>query len=139
MMLRNKKDGDMHFGKWNALGGKLIPGETPEECVIREVEEESGLKIFNPQFKGMITFPKFDGKFSWLVFIYVAYDFQGEIIECDEGNLEWIQDEKLLDLKLWEGDKIFMKWLDSNLFFSAKFIYKKRVLKKHHVDFYQEK
>ena len=61
MLYRNKKENDYHEGKWNGLGGKLEAGETPEECAIREVYEESGLKVFGPQLKGLITFPMFDG------------------------------------------------------------------------------
>ncbi len=136
MMHRIKKENDMHKGKWNGLGGKLIPGETPEDCVIREVKEESGLNIKNPVLKGILTFPKFDEIDDWMVFVFTCKEFSGKMIECDEGVLKWILNGKLKELNLWEGDKIYMKWLTNHPFFSAKFIYKKRKLTKHDVIFY---
>ena len=137
MLHRVKKENDMHEGKWNGLGGKLEEGESPEECVIREVYEESGLTIKNPKLKGIITFPKFNEIDDWLVFVYTANDFQGNTIDSDEGVLEWIHNSKLLDLNLWEGDKVYLKWLDKNELFSAKFIYKKRKLVDFDVVFYE--
>ena len=136
MLHRIKKQHDIHHGKWNGLGGKFKAGETPEECVIREVKEESGLKIFNPKLHGIILFPFFDKIQDWLVFIFSSADFSGKIIESDEGNLKWINNDKLLLLNLWEGDKIFMKWMEKNIFFSAKFIYIKNKLESHSVNFY---
>ena len=123
MIHRVKKENDMHEGKWNGLGGKFMPGETPEQCVIREVEEECGLKIKNPVLKGFLTFPKFSKNVDWYVFVYEAFDFSGEIIESNEGNLEWINDEELNELNLWDGDKQFFKWMSENRFFSAQFYY----------------
>ena len=137
MLHRVKKENDMHEGKWNGLGGKLEAGESPEECVIREVYEESGLTIKNPKLKGIITFPKFNEIDDWLVFVYTANDFEGNTIDSDEGVLEWIHNSKLLDLNLWEGDKVYLKWLDKNELFSAKFIYKKRKLVDFDVVFYE--
>ena len=137
MLHRVKKENDMHEGKWNGLGGKLEEGESPEECVIREVYEESGLKIKSPKLKGIITFPKFDEIDDWLVFVYTANDFKGNTIDSDEGVLEWIGNSKLLDLNLWEGDKVYMKWLDKDELFSAKFIYRKRKLVDYDVVFYE--
>lgn len=136
MMHRVKKKNDMHEGKWNGLGGKFEIGETPEECVIREIKEESGLTLTNPTLKGVITFPAFDGNETWQVFIFTANKFTGKIIESTEGNLKWIDNDKLFDLNLWDGDKIFMKWLDKKEFFSAKFIYKNGKLVSHKVNFY---
>jgi len=136
MLHRVKKENDMHHGKWNGLGGKMEPGETPEECVIREVYEESGLTIQNPALKGILTFPAFDGTNDWLAFVFTAHTFTGELIESDEGNLKWIDNAKLLDLNLWEGDKTFIPWLDDKAFFSGKFIYKNKQLTDHHVVFH---
>jgi 8-oxo-dGTP diphosphatase len=136
MMHRVKRPNDIHYGKWNGLGGKLFPGETPEECVRREVQEESGLKLRSPQLKGFLTFPGFDGEDDWYVFVFVARHFTGRLGPCNEGDLSWIPDNKLLSLPLWEGDKIFMKWLTGRKFFSAKFIYKNFRFKTHHVTFY---
>jgi 8-oxo-dGTP diphosphatase len=137
MLHRIKKEDDMHEGKWNGLGGKLINGESPEECVIREVKEESGLDITNPTMKGILTFPKFDEVDDWMVFVFVSNEFSGELSECDEGVLEWIDNDKVMSLNLWDGDKIYMKWLTGHPFFSAKFIYMKRILQSHEVVFYE--
>ena len=136
MLHRVKKENDMHKGKWNGLGGKFEDGETPEECVIREVKEESGLNIFNPKLHGFISFPAFDEIQDWFVFIFSASDFNGEIIDSNEGILKWVDDENLTSLNLWEGDKIFMDWLKRNDFFSAKFIYQNKSLVSHSVNFY---
>ena len=123
MLYRNKKENDYHEGKWNGLGGKFEQGEAPEECAIREVFEESGLKVNDPVLKGHITFPMFDGKDDWYVWLYVFNDFEGNLIDSPEGRLEWIPNEKLNELNLWEGDKIFIPWLFNDKIFSAKFNY----------------
>ncbi|MCF8261723.1 MAG: 8-oxo-dGTP diphosphatase [Melioribacteraceae bacterium] len=137
MLLRNKKQNDFHKGKWNGLGGKMEPGESPDECAIREVEEESGYKIQNLKLAGLITEPLFDGKQDWHLFLYTSEDFEGEQIISDEGTLEWIPNEKIFDLNLWEGDRIFLKWILEKKFFSAKFIYKKKEFKDYSVNFYE--
>jgi len=136
MLHRIKKENDVHEGKWNGLGGKFERSETPEECVIREIKEESGLTITAPSLKGFITFPLFDGTHDWYVFVFVAENFSGELIESNEGHLEWIPDDRLLELNLWDGDQIFLEWLDSDKFFSAKFFYENKVLVKYDVSFY---
>ena len=128
MLHRVKKENDIHKDKWNGLGGKFEKGESPEDCVIREVYEESGLTIKNPNLKGVITFPEFDGKNDWLVFVFLVKDFYGKLIDSNEGILEWISKEKILSLPLWEGDKIFIPWLFEKEYFSAKFIYKNKKL-----------
>lgn len=122
MVHRNRKVNDIHAGKWNGLGGKFEPGETPEECVIREVYEESGLSIRNPKLCGLLMFPKFKGN-DWYVFAFTSSDFTGELIDSPEGKLEWIPDEKVLELTLWESDHIFMPWIREGKFFSANFEY----------------
>ncbi len=124
MLYRNKKENDYHEGKWNGLGGKLEPQESPEECAIREIREESGLVVTDPKLVGFITFPLFDGKDDWYCFLYTCNKFTGELIDSPEGELEWIPDDKVRDLNLWDGDKIFLEWVMSDKFFSAKFNYK---------------
>ncbi len=124
MLHRVKKKQDMHKGKWNGLGGKLENGETPEACAIREVYEESGLIVTNPQLKGFITFPNFDGQNDWYVFVYRFDEFSGEMIDSPEGNLKWITSEEMSEISLWDGDRIFMEWLERNEIFSAAFNYK---------------
>jgi 8-oxo-dGTP diphosphatase len=136
MLHRIKKKNDLHEGKYNGLGGKLEDGETPEECVIREVYEESGLMIKNPLFKGMLTFPMFDGKNDWIVFVFIAKRFSGKMINSREGDLVWIENHKLLDLNLWEGDKKFLKYIDSDKIFSGKFIYINGKLKSYKMKLY---
>ncbi len=136
MLHRIKKKNDVHEGKWNGLGGKFEKGESPEDCVIREVREESGLTIKNPKLKGYIVFPDFDGKNDWHVFIFVSDNFTGKLIDSAEGKLEWIPYSELLSLNLWEGDKIFIKWLNQKKFFSAKFNYKEGKFKDYSVNFY---
>ena len=136
MLHRVKKENDMHEGKWNGLGGKFLPGETPEECALREVKEESGYEIGRLKLHGFIVFPLFDGVQDWNVFIFSGEDLSGEEIISDEGNLKWIEDDKLSDLRLWDGDKIFLKWLDEDRFFSAKFIYREGELQDYEVIFY---
>lgn len=136
MLYRNKKENDYHEGKWNGLGGKFDPGESPEECAIREVYEESGLIVEDPIMKGFITFPMFDGKEDWYVFLFVFKGFEGELIDSPEGKLEWIPDDKLVDLNLWDGDKHFVPWLFGDKFFSAKFNYRDGKFVDYEVNFY---
>jgi len=129
---RNKKSNDIHERKWNGLGGKFEAGETPEECVIREVLEESGLSIQNPKYCGLLMFPNFKGN-DWYVFVFTASEFIGELIDSPEGRLEWIPDDKLLDLNLWESDHIFFPWIENGKFFSARFEYDGEVMKGYEV------
>jgi len=133
MIHRVKKANDMHQGKWNGLGGKLNPGETPEECAVREIFEESGLRVHNPQLKGVLTFPAFANDEDWYVFVYLVKDFEGELIDSPEGNLLWVDEIDLMKLNLWEGDPIFLPWLDRPGIFSGKFIYKNGKLVSHEV------
>lgn len=136
MIHRNKKAGDINAGKWNGLGGKFDPGETPEACVSREVREESGLTIVKPLLKGFITFPGFANDEDWYVFVFVAREFDGSLSESEEGDLEWIEDERIPSLNLWEGDHIFLPWLEREPFFSARFVYHEGRLTSHDVVFY---
>jgi 8-oxo-dGTP diphosphatase len=136
MLHRIKKANDMHAGKWNGLGGKLEAGETPEECAIREIREESGLLVVDPILRGVITFPQFSRGEDWYTYIFVAEQFTGEVIDSNEGVLAWVENDKLLDLNLWPGDRIFLRWLDDPRFFSAKFVYQQGELTKYEVLFY---
>lgn len=127
MLHRVKKENDMHEGKWNGLGGKLELGETPEECIIREILEETngGIKVSNPKFRGRIVFKDLQGgPNNAHVYLFVIDDFEGEIIgESAEGDLEWVDDTELPNLNMWAGDQLFMQWLDEPGIFSAKLIY----------------
>ena len=136
MIHRVKKENDYHKGKWNGLGGKFELGESPEECAIREIKEESGLIVKDIVMKGFITFPMFDGKEDWYVFLFVTENFEGKLIDSTEGNLAWIPNEKLPEINLWDGDKIFIPWLFQDKFFSAKFNYKGGEFINYEVNFY---
>ena len=135
MVHRNKKPNDTHAGKWNGLGGKFEPGESPKECIIREVLEESGLEIQDPKMHGLLMFPNFKGN-DWYVFVFTATEFEGELINSPEGKLEWIPDEKLTSLNIWESDRIFFPWLEGEKFFSAKFIYNNDKMQSYEVFFH---
>ena len=125
MLHRVKKKNDINKGKWIGVGGHFEDGESPEECLIREVLEETGLKLTSNKFRAIITFI-YDKDITEYMHLYTADEFFGEMIECDEGNLSWVPKSKLLDLELWDGDKIFLKLLDErDDFFSLKLIYDK--------------
>lgn len=136
MLYRNRKPGDYHAGKYNGLGGKFEPGESPEQCMKREVREESGLEVLSWRLNGMITFPTFDGSNDWYVFVFTITDFRGELINSPEGELHWIADERLDQLNLWEGDRIFLPWLEQPGMFSARFVYDGPRLVDHTVNWY---
>ncbi len=136
MMHRNKRPDDVHLGKYNGLGGKFEPGESPDECVVREVLEESNLNIV-PELRGVLTFPQFAKGHDWYCFLYTASKFTGELkADCPEGDLVWIEDDRVLQLPLWPGDRIFLNWLSQPKFFSAKFNYTGGQLISHEVNFY---
>ena len=136
MLHRVKKRDDVHEGKWNGLGGKFEQGESPEDCVKREILEEAGLKIRNPRLKGVLTFPDFAKEEDWYVFVFTASSFTGRLLDSDEGNLAWIKDGDLLKLNLWEGDRVFLPLLKRRGHFSGKFHYKNGRLAKYSVEKY---
>ncbi len=133
MVHRIKKENDIHQGKWNGLGGKLEPGETPEECAAREVFEESGLVVRRMNFKGILTFPGFSNDEDWYAFVFVIDEFVGQLTESPEGTLHWVDDADVPGLNLWEGDRFFLPWLDQPGFFSGKFTYVNNRLVDHSI------
>jgi 8-oxo-dGTP diphosphatase len=135
MLHRVKKASDVHAGKWNGLGGKLEAGESPEQCVIREVREEAGLEIICPRYHGLLIFADFAGD-DWFVWVFTADQFTGELIESDEGNLKWIPNEEVKSLNLWPSDQIFLPWLETDKIFSARFQYHGEEIFGHEVAFY---
>ncbi len=135
MVHRNKKANDAHEGKWNGLGGKFEPGETPEMCIQREVQEEAGLVIRDPRLQGLLTFPNFRGV-DWYVFVFTVTEFSGQLIDSPEGKLEWIPDEQLAGLNRWESDHIFLPWIEEGKFFSARFEYEGDVMQGYEVTFH---
>ena len=133
MLHRVKKQNDFNKDKWIGVGGKFEPNETPEECLLREVYEETGLTLHSYTFRGLITFisDKYETEYMHL---YTADKFSGTIKECDEGILEWVDKKDVPALPLWEGDSLFLKLLDEyNGFFSMKLRYEGDKLVEHNV------
>lgn len=123
MLHRTKKQDDVNEGKWIGVGGHLEPGESKEMCVKREVWEETGLTLNSLKYRGVIDF--FPDRYeSERMFLYTSDDFDGEMHECDEGDLKWVEKDQVMDLNLWEGDRIFLKYLvDDEPFFYLKLKY----------------
>ena len=92
MLHRTKKKNDIHEGKWVGVGGKIEKGESPEECAVREVFEETGLKAEELKLRGLLTFPDFNNSEDWYGYLYVVEKFSGEIIESPEGDLKWVEE-----------------------------------------------
>lgn len=123
MLHRVKKENDINRDKWIGLGGKFEEDESPEECLLREVYEESGLRLTSWRYRGIVTFvnTKCSSEFMHL---FTADAFEGTVGPCDEGELEWIKKSELMKLTLWEGDKIFLRLLETGEpFFSLKLSY----------------
>ena len=124
MLHRIKKVNDLNHDKWIGLGGKLEENESPEDCLVREIKEESGLTLTSWRYRGIVTFvsDEWEGEYMHL---FTADGFSGQMTDCDEGALEWIEKSRLLSLPLWEGDKIFLRLIDENApFFSLKLQYR---------------
>lgn len=129
MLHRTKKENDQSHDKWLGIGGKFEDGESPEECMLREVYEETGLTLTDYAFRGIVTFVS-DRWETEYMHLFTADGYEGELGECSEGVLEWVPKEKVTDLKLWEGDKLFLDRLNgSRDFFSLKVVYEGEVLK----------
>ena len=123
MLHRIKKENDLNQDKWVGIGGKFEDKESPEECNLREVYEETGLRLLNYRYCGIVTFVSDKWETEYM-HIFHSDSYEGEIKECDEGVLEWIDKQELLKLPIWEGDKIFLRLMDNNApFFSLKLQY----------------
>jgi 8-oxo-dGTP diphosphatase len=128
MMHRVKKENDLNKDKWIGIGGKFEPGESPEECVLRETLEETGLTLTSFSYRGIVTFVS-DQWGTEYMHLFTADGFEGQLQECNEGVLEWIDKNELLEKDIWQGDKIFLKLLDDNCpFFSLKLVYNGQTL-----------
>lgn len=123
MMHRVSKKNDVNKDKWIGIGGHFEEGESPEECLLREAYEETGLTLTSYRFRGLVTFTQ-EGYGTEYMCLYTADGFQGTLKECDEGILEWVSKNDICKLNLWAGDKIFLKLLAQDApFFSLKLSY----------------
>lgn len=123
MLHRVKKENDVNKDKWIGVGGKFMEQETPEECLLREVYEETGLRLMKYRFRGIVTFVS-DIYECEHMFLYTATEYVGEIVECNEGNLEWVDKDDIYSLPIWEGDKLFLEELKKDQgFFTMKLTY----------------
>lgn len=129
MLHRVKKENDINKDKWIGVGGHFESGESPEDCLLREVKEETGLTLTSWKFCGLVTFVSDQCEGVIYMCLYKADGFTGELIDCDEGTLEWVDKEKVFQLPIWEGDKIFFRLMEEqDDFFSLKLRYEGDVL-----------
>lgn len=123
MLHRTKKANDPNHAKWIGVGGHVENGETPDECFIREVSEETGLTLHSLRLRGIVTFISSEWE-DEVMFVYSSDDFSGTLIECNEGDLAFIPVDRILSLPLWEGDRIFLRELMEDApFFTLKLKY----------------
>lgn len=128
MLHRTKKQQDDNRDKWIGVGGKFEDGESPEDCMLREVLEETGLTVTAFRYRGIVTFVS-DIYPTEYMHLFTCSDWTGDLRECDEGDLEWIDKRALADLTMWEGDRIFLKLLETDRpFFSLKLTYRGEAL-----------
>lgn len=124
MLHRVKKENDMNRDKWLGIGGKFEPGESPEDCALREIREETGLTITDWEYRGIVTFVSEEFGTEWM-HLFWSDSFTGTLTDCDEGELAWIGKRELLTKELWEGDRIFLELLEQRVpFFSLKLCYR---------------
>lgn len=111
MLHRVKKEKDANKDKWIGVGGHFEEGESPEECLVREVKEETGLSLLDYKFRGVVTFAS-DCWETEYMYLFTSDCFEGQILECDEGNLEWVPKSEVYNLPIWQGDKVFFRLLE---------------------------
>lgn len=136
MLHRVKKVNDENHDKWIGVGGKFEYGESPEECLLREVKEETGLTLKKYQFRGLVTFVSNEWGTEYM-HLFTATEYEGEMNECEEGELVWVPKKEIENLNLWEGDKVFFRLLDETReFFSLKLRYEGEALVETEVKIY---
>ena len=126
MLHRVKKKHDVNHDKWIGVGGKFEENESPDECLIREVREETGLTLTDYRLRGIVTFVS-QGWETEYMFLYTATGWTGELLaDCDEGTLEWVDKKKVGDLPIWKGDELFFRQIEdpNSPFFSLKLSYR---------------
>lgn len=134
MLHRTKKENDINRDKWIGIGGRFEDGESPEDCVLREAREETGLTLTSMRFRGIVTFVS-DRWETEYMHLFTADDYTGRVAGCEEGDLEWVPKEKVRDLPTWEGDRIFLRLLYEDApFFSLKLVYEGERLKAAFLD-----
>ncbi len=132
MLHRTKKKNDMNIDKWLGVGGKFEAGETPYDCARREIFEETNLTAQKLEYRGIVTFVS-DEYGTEYMHLFTCSDFSGKLaLDCNEGELVWIDKKEVYSLPIWEGDKIFFELLDKKTpFFSLKLVYKGEKLVSH--------
>lgn len=127
MLHRTKKENDINKDKWIGIGGHLENGESPEEGIQREVTEETGLRLLQYQYRGIITFVY--NQQTEYMHLFTSNSFEGTLTDCDEGELAWVDKQQLLQYPLWPGDRIFLKLITEPCpFFSLKLVYQNDLL-----------
>ncbi|MBE5961978.1 MAG: 8-oxo-dGTP diphosphatase [Lachnospiraceae bacterium] len=134
MLHRISKENDANKDKWIGVGGKFESGESPDDCLLREVKEETGLSLTSYRFRGMVTFVSDVWETEYMC-LYTADSWNGVMGECKEGVLQWVKKEEISKLNLWEGDKVFLRLLaEEQPFFSLKLVYEGEALKEAWLD-----
>ena len=137
MLHRTKKKNDINKDKWLGIGGKFEEGESPEECIIREVKEETGLTLNTYKLRCIVTYVSTKWETEYM-YVFTSNDYTGKLIECNEGDLQWVEKDKVTELNTWEGDKIFVEKIKNNdPFFTVKFNYDGEKLIKYDLNKYR--
>ena len=125
LLHRTKKGHDFNKDKWIGVGGKFEDKESPEECLLREVKEETGLDLISWRWHGIVTFVSDEYPTEYM-YLYTSSDYTGSLIDCDEGELEWVPKSRIFELPIWPGDRIFLHLMQTGIpFFSLKLVYRK--------------